>query len=71
MSEQFLEVCSTNLTALRKLLAEQNPDWSPDEIEHVLNRAFSDLISYEHVAHLARSKDKHPSLSLPWNTYSN
>jgi hypothetical protein len=63
--ERFLEACTTKLGAVRKLLAGQNPEWNADQIEHVLNRVLADLISYEHVAHLARSKDKHPSLSLP------
>ena len=63
--ERFIEACSTNLGAVRKLLGEQNPEWNADQIEHVLNRVLAELISYEHVAHLARSKDKHPSLSLP------
>lgn len=68
--ERFLEACTTNLGEVRKLLAGQNPQWNVDQIEHVLNRVLADLISYEHVAHLARSKDKDHSLSLPC-TYSN
>lgn len=62
--EQFLEACSTNLTAVRKLLAERNPHLSPDEIEHVLNCVFSNLISYEAVTRLSRSKGKQIELSL-------
>ena len=62
--ERFLEACTTNLGAVRKLLAERNPDWSPDEIEHVLNRVLVDLIHYETVTRLSRSKDKQIELSL-------
>ena len=65
LSPERFQACSTNLGAVRKLLAEQNPECNADEIEHSLNRLLLDLIRYEHVAHLARSKNKHPSLSLP------
>jgi hypothetical protein len=43
---------------------ERNPDCTPDEIEHVLNRVFSDLISYDTVTRLSQSKDKQIELSL-------
>ena len=62
--ERFLEGCTTNLGAVRRLLGEQNPEWTPDEREHVLNRALSDLISFEKVTRLSRSKDKQLGLSL-------
>jgi hypothetical protein len=62
--EAFVEVCTTSLTALRKLLAERNPDWTPDELEHLLNRALADLISYERITRLSRSKDRQLNLSL-------
>ena len=62
--EQFLEGCTTNLAGVRKVLARQNPEWNADEVEHVLNRALVDLISYEKVTRLSRSKDKQLGLSL-------
>ena len=62
--EEFLEACTTNLSSLRKLLAERNPDWSPDELEYALNRALSELISYDTVTRLSRSKSKQIELSL-------
>jgi hypothetical protein len=63
-AEEFITYCTTNLGALRRLLAERNPDWSPDEIEHVLNHALVDLISYDTVTRLSRSKDRQLNLSL-------
>jgi hypothetical protein len=63
-AEEFITACTTNLGALRKLLAERNPDWTPDELERALNRALSDLISYDTVTRLSRSKDKQIELSL-------
>lgn len=62
--EEFLEACTTNLTALRKLLAERNPEWTADDTEHVLNRVLADLISYDTVTRLSRSKDRQLNLSL-------
>ena len=62
--EQFLEACTTNLGGVRKLLGEQNPEWNADEVEHVLNRVLSDLISLETVTRLSRSKDKQIELAL-------
>jgi hypothetical protein len=56
-AEEFLTACTTSLTALRSILAERNPDWSPDELEHVLNRVLVDLISYDSVVRLSRSKE--------------
>ena len=63
-AEEFLTVCTTSLTALRKLLAGRNPDWTPDELEHALNRALVDLVSYDTVTRLSRSKGKQLELSL-------
>jgi hypothetical protein len=60
--EAFIEACTTNLTALRKLLAERNPDWTPNELEYALTRALSELVSYDTVTRLSRSKDKQLSL---------
>ena len=62
--ERFLEGCTTNLTALRKLLAGQNPELSPDEIERELNRVLVGLIHYEMTVRLSRSKDRQLNLSL-------
>ena len=62
--EQFLEACTTNLSSLRKLLAERNPDWSPDELEYALNHALMDLIHFETVTRLSRSKGRQIELSL-------
>ena len=45
-------------------LAEQNPDWTADELEHVLNRVLADLIHFEKVLRLSRSKDRQFNLSL-------
>jgi hypothetical protein len=61
---EFLEACTTNLGALRKLLVERDPELSPDELEHALNRALVDLISYDTVTSLSRSKSKQIELSL-------
>jgi hypothetical protein len=63
-AEEFITACTTNLSALRKLLAERDPHLSPEEIEHALNRVLVDLISYDPVTRLARSKDKQIELSL-------
>ena len=54
----------TSQAMVRKLLAERNPQWSVDEIEHVLNRVLSELISWETVTRLSRSKDKRIELAL-------
>ena len=62
--EEFLAACSTSLTAVRNLLAERNPHLSPDELEHKLNRVLSDLISFEKVTRLSRSKDRQLHLTL-------
>ena len=62
--EQFLEGCTTNLTALRKLLAGRNPDWTRDELEYALNRSLVDLVSYDTVVRLSRTKDRQLNLSL-------
>jgi hypothetical protein len=62
--ERFLEACSTNLGAVRKLLAERNPELPPDQIEHDLNRVLGNLISYETLTRLVRTKDKQLKLSL-------
>ncbi len=65
MPERFIEACcSTNLGAVRKLLANQNPDWTADDLEHVLNRVLADLIHFEKVLRLSRSKDRQFNLSL-------
>jgi hypothetical protein len=56
--ERFLDACTTNLGGVRKLLGEQNPEWTPDELEHVLNRVLVDLIHFESVVRLSRSKGK-------------
>jgi hypothetical protein len=63
-AEEFMAACSTSLTALPSALAERNPHWSVDEIEHVLNRALSDLISFEKVIRLSRFKSRQIELSL-------
>jgi hypothetical protein len=62
--EAFIEACTANLGSVRKLLAERNPQWSPDQVEHTLNRALTDLISYDTVTRLSRSKDRQLNLSL-------
>ena len=62
--KRFIGACSVSLSAIRKLITELNPDMSPDEIEHALNRALSELISFEKVIRLARTKDKQIQLSL-------
>ena len=62
--EQFLEACTTSLTALRKLLAERNPEWTADEIEFTLNRALVDLVSFDSIVRLSRSKDRQLKLEL-------
>jgi hypothetical protein len=62
--EEFITACTTSLGALRKLLAERNPHWSADEIERTLNGVLAELISYDTVTRLSRSKDKQIELSL-------
>jgi hypothetical protein len=63
-AEEFLTGCTTSLAALRKLLAERNPDWSADDLEHLLDRTLADLISYNTVTRLSRSKDRQLKLAL-------
>ena len=41
-------------------IANQNPEWNADHVEHVFVRALADLITYDPVARLSRCKDKHP-----------
>jgi hypothetical protein len=62
--EEFVAACTVSLTSLRKLFTERNPDWSPDQVEHTLNRALVDLISFDTVTRLSRSKDRQLNLSL-------
>jgi hypothetical protein len=62
--EEFMAACSTSLTALRKAFSERNPHLSPDEIEHVLNRALVDLISYDSIIRLSGAKDRQLKLEL-------
>jgi hypothetical protein len=61
---EFIAACSISLTAIRNLLAERNPEWNADQVEHVLNRALVDLISFDTVTRLSRSKGKQLELSL-------
>ena len=62
--KEFMGACSTSLTALRRALAERNPHLSPIEVEHVLYRALSDLVSYDSVVRLSRSKNHQLNLNL-------
>jgi len=62
--EEFLAACSTNLTAVRKLIAEHNPQLTVGEVEFELNRVLKDLISHDAIARLSRAKDKQIELSL-------
>jgi hypothetical protein len=63
-AEEFLTACTTSLTALRSMLAERNPDWTPDELERELSRVLADLIHFEKVLRLSRSEDRQFNLSL-------
>jgi hypothetical protein len=47
-----------SLTAVRKLIAEHNPQLTVDEVEFELNRVLKDLISHDTIARLSRSKER-------------
>jgi hypothetical protein len=61
---EFIAASSISLTAIRNLLAERNPEWNADQVEHVLSRSLVDLISYDSITRLSRSKDKQIEFSL-------
>jgi hypothetical protein len=54
--EAFVEACTTSLGAVRKLIAERNPDWTADQVEYVLNHSLESWIHYETVTRLVAPK---------------
>jgi hypothetical protein len=60
--ERFVEACTVSLGAIRKLLAERNPQWNPDQVEREMNLSLRGLIRYEKIVRLIRSKERHHTL---------
>ena len=60
----FLHACSVSLGSLRKLIAAHTIGLSAEEVEFTINRTLENLISYELVARLTRSKPRQLRLTL-------
>jgi hypothetical protein len=45
--EAFAKACTTNLTAIRRLVVDRYPDWDTDTVERFLNHSLRDVIGYK------------------------
>jgi hypothetical protein len=43
---EFMTACTTTLSAIRKLISEQHPDWDTERLERFLTHSLSPVVSY-------------------------